>query len=697
MSQNSSSLPATPLLERLSALAAAGKLRQIDLQLARLLLELGGEPELALAAAMASFELGKGHVCLPLPARRCFELDAEQQAQLLEGLRPLASWPALFAVSALVYQQPDSQQPDSAPDHHPTEPASGNLPLSLWRCRLYLTRYQRYETLVAGTLSELANRVEYPQVRDPLKRLFARDYGQIFSALVRERAKPGFSANAFLAKYLDLVTPEGLAWPELEALLGGAQEPQALQALDRLIPDAHCCNDQLLAAATAAGRAFTLISGGPGTGKTTTVARLLALLVEQGLAVGKAPLIRLVAPTGKAAARLTESLGGALQALPVSAEVKAQMPTTAGTLHRLLGVVPGRLRFRHHAENPLHLDILVVDEASMVDLPMMARLLMALPGHARLVLLGDKDQLASVEAGAVLGDICAALELPRTRAHAAWLTAQSGHLVTGETDGMALRDGLCLLRKSWRFDASSGIGELARCCNQGDGEGLLAIWQRGFEDIALTSWQAEGYEQLLQQVCSGYAPYLQAMQEGADPATIFTLFNQFQLLCALREGEFGVSGLNEQIARRLERRALIRREHEWYAGRPVMVVQNDHAIGLYNGDMGLCLPDEQGRLRVWFEQADGSLRSLLPSRLPAHETVYAMTIHKSQGSEFAQVVMALPTSLSPLLTRELIYTGITRAKSRLDLYADPSLLAQAIRRKTERYSGLADRLLNENI
>lgn len=394
---------------------------------------------------------------------------------------------------------------------------------------------------------------------------------------------------------------------------------------------------------------------------------------------------------------MTESLGGALQALPVREEVKALMPTTAGTLHRLLGVVPGRLRFRHHAENPLHLDILVVDEASMVDLPMMARLLMALPSHARLVLLGDKDQLASVEAGAVLGDICAALELPRTEIHAAWLCAQSGHQVTGEAEGMALRDGLCLLRKSWRFDASSGIGELARCCNQGDSEALLAIWQRGFEDIALTSWQGEGYEHLLQQVSSGYAPYLQAMQEGADPATSFALFNQFQLLCALREGEYGVSGLNEQIARRLERRGLIRREHEWYAGRPVMVVQNDHAIGLYNGDMGLCLPDEQGRLRVWFEQADGSLRSLLPSRLPAHETVYAMTIHKSQGSEFAQVVMALPERFSPLLTRELIYTGITRAKSRLDLYADASLLAHAIRRKTERYSGLAARLLNEYV
>nr|MBP8173665.1 exodeoxyribonuclease V subunit alpha [Aeromonadaceae bacterium] len=645
-----------------------------------------------LAAAMASFELGKGHVCLPLPATRCFELDADEQAALLQGLPPLASWPERFAASALVYQQPDSPI-----DNPQTGPASGNLPLSLWRSRLYLTRYQRYETLVARTLCELAKQVDYPEICEPLKRLFARDYARIFTALSREREHPAFAADAFLRKYLDLVTAEGLDWPAITALLAGAQEASALQALDTLIPEAHCCNDQLLAAATAAGRAFTLISGGPGTGKTTTVARLLALLIEQGMASGKAPVIRLVAPTGKAAARLTESLGGALQALPVSAEVKALMPTTAGTLHRLLGVIPGRLSFRHHADNPLHLDILVVDEASMVDLPMMARLLMALPRHARLVLLGDKDQLASVEAGAVLGDICAALELPRTQEHAAWLMAQSGYRVAGEEEGLALRDGLCLLRKSWRFDASSGIGELARCCNRGDGDALAALWQRGFEDIAITPWQGGGYERLLQQVVNGYAPYLQAMQDGAAPATIFALFNQFQLLCALREGEYGVSGLNEQIARRLERRGLIRREYEWYAGRPVMVVQNDHAISLYNGDMGLCLPDEQGRLRVWFEQPDGSLRALLPSRLPEHDTVYAMTIHKSQGSEFKQVVMALPERFSPLLTRELVYTGITRAKSRLDLYADASLLAQAIRRKTERYSGLAARLLNENI
>ena len=181
---------------------------------------------------------------------------------------------------------------------------------------------------------------------------------------------------------------------------------------------------------------------------------------------------------------------------------------------------------------------------------------------------------------------------------------------------------------------------------------------------------------------------------GAAVATIFARFNRFQLLCALRDGPFGVTGLNAQIERALAEAGLVAPEHDWYAGRPVMVIQNDHAIGLYNGDIGLCLPDDNGRLRVWFETGEGQLRSLLPSRVPAHETVYAMTIHKSQGSEFAQVIMVLPDQMSPLLSRELIYTGITRAKQQLTLYADPTLLAQAIRRRTERYSGLSERFLS---
>jgi exodeoxyribonuclease V alpha subunit len=325
-------------------------------------------------------------------------------------------------------------------------------------------------------------------------------------------------------------------------------------------------------------------------------------------------------------------------------------------------------------------------------LPMMARLLDALPGHARLILLGDKDQLASVEAGAVLGDICSFIEQGISPAQADWLSRQTGYRLQGTPVGAPVRDSLCLLAKSWRFDQHSGIGQLARACNGGDAAAVEAVWSAGFKDISLHPWAGEAYDALIAQGVAGYGSYLKAARAGEAPATVFKAFNSFQILCALRGGPFGVEGLNERLELALSRAGLIARDGDWYAGRPVMVVRNDHGVGLYNGDMGLCLPDESGRLKVWFEQPDGSLRALLPSRLPPHETVYAMTIHKSQGSEFAHTVLVLPDSPSPLLTRELVYTGITRAKARLDLYGDRALLAQAVRKKTERYSGLAERL-----
>ncbi|MFL9590798.1 exodeoxyribonuclease V subunit alpha [Aeromonas schubertii] len=668
----------SPLLTRLRTLADAGRVRQLDVQFARLIESLGGEQELVLAAAMACFELGRGHICLPLAAiERPFGLDGDERAALLEGLAPAKAWPVRLATSPLV-----------GDGSHDTP----HTPLVLWRERLYLTRYHDFERSVAGRLRALSARAEFPDIRAALDRLFARDYGRLFAALLPLRTAPAFSARHFLEKYLDLVEGAELAWGDIERLLASAQSGADLAALDALIPLSACCNGQKLAAATAAGRPFAVISGGPGTGKTTTVAKLLAILVETGLSAGAAPAIRLVAPTGKAAARLTESIGAALQDLPLSPEVVSAIPTEAGTLHRLLGVIPGRTRFRHHADNPLHLDVLVVDEASMVDLPMMARLLEALPAKARLILLGDKDQLASVEAGAVLADICSFVAQGVSEPQAEWLSAQSGYRVSGSAAGAPLRDSLCLLTKSWRFDERSGIGRLARACNGGGPAAVERVWGEGFTDIALHPWSAERYEALIQQAVEGYRPYLAALQEGQEPKAVFQAFNGFQILCALREGPFGVEGLNDRIEAALGRARLIAREGEWYAGRAVMVVQNDHGIGLYNGDMGLCLPDEEGRLKVWFEQADGGVRSLLPSRLPPHETVFAMTIHKSQGSEFAHTVLVLPDAPSPLLTRELVYTGITRAKGRLDLYGDRALLAQAVRKKTERYSGLALRL-----
>ncbi len=677
------------MIERLKALALAGRIRQLDLQFARLVADLGGTPELVLGAALACHELGRGHVCLPLAmlaqggdgqgSSRPFGLDPDQSRDLLADLADPASWPALFAASPLVGSE---QEEGEIP----------RWPLRLWGDRLYLTRYHDFELGVARHLSALSERAEWPEIAPALSRLFARDYGLVFGALLKARLAPDFSVRHFVEKYLDLVFPHEVEWPAVETLLKSAQAASELERLDTLVPEALCCNGQKLAAATAAARPFAVISGGPGTGKTTTVAKLLAILVETGLQGGKAPAIRLVAPTGKAAARLTESIGAALQALDLPPEWVEAIPTEAGTLHRLLGVIPGRSQFRHHRGNPLHLDLLVVDEASMVDLPMMARLLDALPRHARLILLGDKDQLASVEAGAVLGDICSFIEQGISPAQADWLSRQTGYRLQGTPAGAPVRDSLCLLSKSWRFDQHSGIGQLARACNSGDGAAVEAVWGAGFGDIRLHPWAGEAYNALIAEGVAGYGGYLKAARAGEDPAAVFKAFNGFQILCALRDGPFGVTGLNERLELALAKAGLIQRDGDWYAGRPVMVVRNDHGVGLYNGDMGLCLPDDTGRLKVWFEQPDGTLRALLPSRLPPHETVYAMTIHKSQGSEFAHTVLVLPDSPSPLLTRELVYTGITRAKARLDLYGDRSLLAQAVRKKTERYSGLAERL-----
>ncbi|WP_314926107.1 exodeoxyribonuclease V subunit alpha [Aeromonas piscicola] len=679
-----STATSTIMIERLKALALAGRIRQLDLQFAKLLADLGGSPELVLGAALTCFELGRGHVCLPLEmlasgSLRPFGLDPQQSRDLLLDMADPASWPALFAASPLVGSEQD-------------EGLAPRWPLRLWHGRLYLTRYHDHEQGVARHLRALSERAEWPEIAPALSRLFARDYGLVFGALLKARLAPDFSARHFIEKYLDLVFPSEVDWSAIEALLASAQAASDLGKLDALVPEALCCNGQKLAAATAAARPFAVISGGPGTGKTTTVAKLLAILVETGLQAGKAPAIRLVAPTGKAAARLTESIGSALQALDLPPEWVEAIPTEAGTLHRLLGVIPGRSQFRHHAGNPLHLDLLVVDEASMVDLPMMARLLDALPSHARLILLGDKDQLASVEAGAVLGDICSFIEQGISPAQAQWLSRQTGYRLQGTPAGAPVRDSLCLLAKSWRFDQHSGIGQLARACNSGDATAVESVWGMGFSDISLHPWAGEAYDALIAQGVAGYGSYLKAARAGEEPAAVFKAFNGFQILCALRDGPFGVLGLNERLELALSRAGLIARDGDWYAGRPVMVVRNDHGVGLYNGDMGLCLPDETGRLKVWFEQPDGTLRALLPSRLPPHETVYAMTIHKSQGSEFAHTVLVLPDSASPLLTRELVYTGITRAKARLDLYGDRALLAQAVRKKTERYSGLAERL-----
>lgn len=463
---------------------------------------------------------------------------------------------------------------------------------------------------------------------------------------------------------------------------------------------------QAVAACLAAMQGFSVISGGPGTGKTTTVIRLLALLIQLYQSQQNTrPIIKLVAPTGKAAMRLTESINSAKQGLDVDASIKQWIPDQASTLHRLLKS-NGRGEFQYHRHNPLHLDIIIVDEASMVDLPLMAKLLNALPDHAQLILLGDKDQLASVEAGSVLADIC---DSEHEHGYGDAMIERLSQLTSSdlnefsEPQGAKIRNHICHLRKSYRFDANSGIGFLSKAANNSDVSAWKDVVAAHFNDLNMLDLSETHFSQFLQQAVSEYGQYfnlvLPKIEKGLSDEEAMAAheqFSHFQILTALREGRLGVEGMNEQVEKGLMQKGWIQREQTWYAGRPVMIMQNDYGLNLYNGDIGLILPrqgdDGVVRLKAAFIGADQQIRWLQPARLPQHETVFAMTVHKSQGSEFAHCALVLPDHETQVLTKELIYTGITRAKKQLTCIGRSSIIYQALQRKVQRASGLGQRL-----
>jgi exodeoxyribonuclease V alpha subunit len=506
-----------------------------------------------------------------------------------------------------------------------------------------------------------------PLILDPEGRLYLARYWHFEARL----------ADALRERSVPAPNPPDSAWMR--------------SVLDRLFPgaDDETPDWQKVAVAVAALRQLTVVSGGPGTGKTRTVAAILALVVEAARP-GRLR-IALAAPTGKAAARLGESVRAALDDLDCPEAVRRAIPCEAVTLHRLLGVGPARARVRYGPDNPLHLDLVVVDEASMVDLPMMSRLFAALPRGARVVLLGDKDQLASVEAGYVLGDLCDAPRLPSfSPSFRSRLKEVIGWDPGGAEQAWKLGDSLVVLRRSYRFDSRSGLGALAAAVNGGDAAAALKLLQSPSE--ADLEWVEPGAEALTGEVLRRWSRDYGAILSDADPGRVLEALARLRILCALREGPFGTRRANELIEQGLRQAGAVGLGHPWYAGRPIMITRNDYALGLFNGDLGVILPDTEGRLRAWLQGPRGQLRALAPGRLPAHETVYAMTVHKSQGSEFDQVLLVLAGGEQGLITRELVYTALTRARRRVTLVSSAEHFGDALARRTRRVSALRGRL-----
>ncbi len=464
------------------------------------------------------------------------------------------------------------------------------------------------------------------------------------------------------------------------------------RALKRYFPDAQPgeTDDQMAAAMVALKRRLCVISGAPGTGKTTTAARIIALLLD--VHEEHAMRFALCAPTGKAAARLSEALRAAAAALSASMAVPGRFPTEAATIHRLLGY--RRNRFVFNADNPLPTDVVVVDEASMIDLSLMARLLEAIPDEARLIMLGDHNQLSSVEAGAVMGDIC-----QRTGREGRSIATDAvcrGAAQNGAADRESARDqaaplknNVVVLSRNYRFAAGTGIGDLIRAVNTGR---IEAVRKRLQDDDAAVEWiQAPltppARRQLQNAVLEGYGPVFAA--RSAEAA--LNALEHFMVLTALTGGPWGSDRLNRWIESLGRKAGWIDTREVWYPGRPVMVRRNDYRTGLFNGDVGVVWPERQQgrrRARIWFRTPAGPLKAFSPSQLPDHQTAFAMTVHKSQGSEYRRVILILPEQDNPLLSRELLYTGLSRAREKIGLVASEHVLARAIGRRIERASGL---------
>ena len=458
-----------------------------------------------------------------------------------------------------------------------------------------------------------------------------------------------------------------------------------------LFPAAHEGDHQARAAALALRRALLLVTGGPGTGKTTTIAKLLAVRIAQANASQQPTLrIALAAPTGRAADRMADSLRRAVAQMAahgIEAAWLDALPAQASTLHRLLGTIPDSPRFRHHADHPLPFDIVVVDEASMVDLPLMCKLAEAVADGAQLILLGDADQLPSVEAGDVLAAILHAAGAGDALAPD---DARALHALLGDAPHDAEADGLhghrVHLIRGYRQSEALDLAPLAEAVRGGDAEAALALLRNG--ELSNVHFH-EGIDDPLQ-ARPGLLAHWRGLAAAGDPALALQLANRLRLLTALREGPQGARGLNARIEAALSGRR-IGAPPAWFPGRLLLVVENSYRHGLFNGDVGICLADAAGTPLAWFPGSDG-VRAFHPAALPAHESAFAMTVHKAQGSEFDEVWLQLPRADSRVLSRELVYTGLTRARTVLHVAGSADVIAAALGRHAGRVSGLGWRL-----
>jgi exodeoxyribonuclease V alpha subunit len=616
--------------ELIGRLRAAEALSALDAELALHLGELGGEAreEVLLAIALASRATRDGHVCADLAKLAGSPIEGREN-EVVTVCPPFGAWRELVSTSTLVGAGPGPTTLGS--------PREGTPLILDERGRLYLRRHWEHERALAAALGGRSLRTI--ELADPAasRRLLERLFG-----------------------------------PHK----GGAGAPDW----------------QRIAAELAALSSLTVISGGPGTGKTSTVTKIIALCLADELARGNAaPRALLLAPTGKAASRLSESARNAAATLDCPKEVLERIPLSASTVHRALEA-DGEGRFRLTKERPLVADVVAVDEASMIDVALMRALVDAVPAHARLVLLGDRDQLASVEAGAVLADICGARTAPRysasldERVALAFGERLPAAAVSGEPPG--IDDSVVTLTESHRFRAASPLGELARAIQRGDADAVARVFAGGTSEVTLLEPkdEREPHPALSTTIVDGF----RSLAAVRTPEEALAALEFFRVLSAHRRGSRGVEELNRAIVDALESARLLGSRSGLM--QPIIVNRNDSSIGLFNGDVGVLFRDGTDGARAFFPAEDGRVRRLSPSRLPPSEPAFAMSIHKSQGSEFDEVVVMLPALGSPLLSRELFYTAVTRARRRVVVHGSAASIREAVVRSADRASGLADAL-----